>query len=267
MGKALLDGMRALVHPSALSQECPMSRAAVPDQRGKADVSVALLEVGDRPVEIQQRRSDRARRIILRVDPTTGRVELVLPRRTSAAEGWRFVERQRHWLSRRLSQIPAPIPFVNGAAVPVRGIPHRIAHVETTRGRVRAQDGVLFVPGEEPHISRRLTDWLRAEARRELNARVRQKAETLGRPVTRVVIKDTRTRWGSCSSRGIINLSWRLILAPDAVLDYVVAHEVGHLVEMNHGPKFWALVDQLTPHARDGRNWLRLHGSALHRYG
>lgn len=229
--------------------------------------TTALLQVDNRRISIEQRRSDRARRIILRVDPATGRVELVLPRRISAAEGWRFVERQRGWIARRLAQIPIAIPFADGAVIPFRGMPHRIRHQDGLRGQISAEDGVLTVPCDAPHLSRRLTDWLRKEAKRVLSERVLAKAEILGMPVTRVVVKDTRTRWGSCSSRGIVNLSWRLILAPDPVLDYVVAHEVAHLVEMNHGPKFWALVDGLTPHARHGRAWLRQNGSELHRYG
>lgn len=249
---------------------------------------VALLALDpDRQVEVHQRRSSRAQRLILRVDAARNRVELVLPPRLSDQRAWRFLESKRDWLSARLAEIPATVPFAPGQRLPLRGTDHEIRHVAGTPrdqrpvwiapaaaarpapdpdGTVAAMPAVV-VSGAEQHLARRLTDWLKAEARRELSDRTREKARHLGRRVLKVSVRDPRSRWGSCSAAGRINYSWRLILAPPAVLDYVVAHEVAHLVELNHSDRFWALVAGLTAEVAGPRAWLRHHGSRLHRYG
>jgi predicted metal-dependent hydrolase len=151
----------------------------------------------------------------------------------------------------------------------VLGTPHLIrAAPQTLRGVVECADGVLTVPGDPAHLSRRLTDYLKAEARREIGIRARDKAARIERRVAAVTLRDTRSRWGSCNSAGRLNFSWRLIMAPEFVLDYVVAHEVAHLAEMNHGPKFWRLCAQLSgADPTTARAWLKRHGPELHAYG
>jgi predicted metal-dependent hydrolase len=126
---------------------------------------------------------------------------------------------------------------------------------------------LLCVAGDGPHVDRRVSDFLKREARRDLEIANARAAATLGVKIKRLSIRDQSSRWGSCSTTGALSYSWRLILAPPFVLDYLAAHEVAHLVEMNHSPRFWRLVDRLCPHARRAKPWLELHGTDLHRYG
>ncbi len=125
----------------------------------------------------------------------------------------------------------------------------------------------LHVSGRMEHAARRLRDWLFEEARRDLDARVVVHARKLGVAPKRIVVRDQATRWGSCSTTGVLSFSWRLILAPAHILDYVAAHEVAHLAEMNHGPGFWALVERTMPTMKEAKTWLQLYGLDLHQYG
>lgn len=238
------------------------------------------LSVGrDRTVAVNVRRSARAQRLILRLDQT-GTVTLVLPIGVRQAEAEAFLAAHAGWLESRLARVPEKLAFVPDAGVPYRGIEHRIRHrpahhptgsTARRRGVVwleQAADGPeIHVAGPAEHLPRRLTDWLKAEARRDLAARARLHAAQLGRQVGRVTVRDTRSRWGSCSSKGDLSFCWRLILAPDYVIDYVVAHEAAHLVEMNHSIRFWRLVDQLGVERQRAQRWLKVNGPRLHRYG
>jgi predicted metal-dependent hydrolase len=219
----------------------------------------------DRPVAL--RRNARARRLSLRVDPALGEVVVVAPPRVPAPVIAEFVTRHAEWVRRRRAAMPGRTSFVDGAEIPLLGLPHRIAHDPAAGRRVRRLEGELRVGGPAEHVAPRLLAWLRAEARRELLARSRAMAVRLGVTVAAVSVRDTRSRWGSCASNGRISYSWRLLLAPETVLDYVVAHEVAHLVEMNHSPRFWAVVDRLHPDADRCRAWLKAKGQDLHLYG
>lgn len=225
------------------------------------------LRFEDREVELWVRRDRRSRRLILTLDAAEGVFRLTLPRRVPLAEGLDFAAEKRRWILDRLDELPPRTPFAPGAVVPVLGKPHRIVHVPEARRGVWRQAGTIHVSGHPEHVARRVRDHLCREARSELGDRAREKAGRVGRPLARVSLRDPRTRWGSCSSDGAISLSWRLILAPAEVLDYVVAHEVAHLVHRDHGPGFWRLVAELTPAVRGPRRWLRAHGAELHRYG
>ena len=116
-------------------------------------------------------------------------------------------------------------------------------------------------------LPRRLRDWLTTEARRDIVERVNRHAANLGLHAGRVTVRDQKSRWGSCSTTGALSFSWRLIMAPSFVLDYVAAHEVAHLAEINHGPRFWALVARTMPQTEEAKRWLLTFGSDLHRYG
>jgi predicted metal-dependent hydrolase len=151
--------------------------------------------------------------------------------------------------------------------VPLLDVPHLIRHRPEARGGAWIEDGALHVSGRAEHVPRRVREFLRAEARRRIHPLVFAHAGRLGRTPCRVSVKDTRSRWGSCSSRGDLAFSWRLVMAPEPVLSYVVAHEVAHLVEMNHAPAFWRLVATLIGDPAPARGWLRRHGAGLHRYG
>ncbi|ETX30497.1 M48 family metallopeptidase [Roseivivax isoporae] len=219
---------------------------------------------GNPPIDVDLRRSSRARRISLRLSGLDGRVTLTLPRRVPEAEGLAFLREKEAWLRRHLADRAPEVRVGLGATLPVEGRAHRI---ETGPGRsVRQGDGVLLVPGAERQVPARLSAWLKARARDRLAAASDRHAAALGRRYGQLALRDTRSRWGSCSSEGRLMYSWRLILAPPEVLDYVAAHEVAHLVEMNHSRAFWALVDRLCGDWQDQRDWLRREGGRLHAY-
>ena len=220
-----------------------------------------------RRVPIEVRRHRRARRLTLRLDPQSGAARLVIPQRTPLAEGLLFAQHKAAWIARQLDALPTRVPFAEGARLPILGIAHEIRGAPRARRGVWREDGRLWVSGRPEHLPRRVGDFLKREARQELEARAHAKAAAVERRVARVTLRDTRSRWGSCSSEGRLNFSWRLILTPEAVLDYVVAHEVAHLVHMNHGARFWKLVARLTPEVEGPCRWLKEQGHAVQRYG
>ena len=229
------------------------------------DVSPAVLELGT-PISI--RISPRARRIALRINAAQRTVELVLPPGVPKSHGLRFAQSKRGWIAARLAALPSSVPFAEGAVVPVFGVPHRIRReIDAAAPPVAIVDGEIRVRGEPVHLARRVRDFLMAKAGKELSLRARRLAARIGRDITQITVRDTRSRWGSCSGRGNISFSWRLIFAPEPVIDYVVAHEVSHLVEMNHGPRFWRLVESLSPDSGAPRAWLKRHRSRLFSYG
>lgn len=239
-------------------------------QLRREDLDGETLLLDGRAVPLTCRVSPRARRITLKLDAKSGAVQLTLPRGVSRAQGLDFAERHRDWLSRRLADLPPRVPFAEGAELPLLGVPHVVRHAPAARRGVWRENGVLWVSGRPEFIERRVADFLKREAKREIQERARAKAALLpakARPLGRVVLRDTRSRWGSCALSGDLSFSWRLILAPEAVLDYVVAHELAHLAEMNHGPAFWRLVGRLTESVKEPKAWLRREGAGLHRYG
>jgi len=216
---------------------------------------------------IAWRRSARARRVSLRIHPADGSVIVTLPPRTSHKAGMALLMNHAEWVSNRLAALPSQIVFAPGASVPIDDVPHVIRHEPGMRGGAWLEEGVLHVTGALEFLNRRVTDFLRQEARRRLTALAAAKAQPLGIAPRRVLIKDTSSRWGSCAPDKTIALSWRLVMAPAFVQDYVVAHEVAHLRHMNHGPLFWAQVEQLTPHRRAAIGWLHREGPRLLRVG
>jgi len=220
----------------------------------------------DAPVSI--RVSPRARRVGLRIDSAERKVELVLPPGVPVKTGLRFLAAKRGWVAARLDALPQRVPFVEGAIVPVLGVPHRIGReTDPAAPPVRIIDGEIRVRGDPAYLARRVRDHLAVTAREEIDPRARRLAARVGRDVERVNVRDTKSRWGSCSGQGNLSFCWRLIFVPEPVLDYVVAHEVAHLVEMNHGPRFWRLVENLTPDSAWPRVWLKRHRARLLSYG
>jgi len=212
--------------------------------------------------------SSRARRIALRIDPVERKVELILPAGVSTSEGLRFAAVKRGWIAARLAALPTRAPFSEGAIVPVLGVPHSVRREnDVAAPPVVVRDGEIRVRGGPEHVARRVRDHLVATARREFSMRARALAARVDRKVARIAVRDTKSRWGSCSGRGNLAFSWRLIFAPEWVIDYVVAHEVAHLVEMNHGTRFWRVVDSLSPNSASARAWLKTHRNRLLSYG
>ena len=220
------------------------------------------------PLPLTFVRSGRARRVSLRVDTAHRRIVLTAPTRMPRGIALRFAEAQAGWIAARLKRLPSHRPFVDGVEVPVFGIPYRLRHRPDARGTVWLEGSEIHVVGRAEHVTRRLRDWLTAELRRRATPLAHAKAARIGRAVKRVTVRDSRTRWGSCGPDGGLSFSWRLIFAPAEVLDYLVAHEVAHLVHKNHGPRFWALAERLCDGPMAGpRAWLRANGETLLQYG
>lgn len=213
------------------------------------------------------RTNARARRMSLRVDPRSGHVVLTLPPSAKPHAARDFLRAHRAWIEKHTQSLPDRIPFVVGATLPVFGEPHMIARSEERGPPVTRVQGKLVVTGDARHIPRRITDYLRALAARELRSLVDELADRIDRKVTRITIRDPKTRWGSCSASGTLSFSWRLVMAPPSVFRYVAAHEVAHLRHPNHGPGFWALVADLHPRVAQDRRLLRGLALDLNRYG
>ncbi|RUZ42770.1 M48 family metallopeptidase, partial [Mesorhizobium sp. M7A.F.Ca.CA.004.05.2.1] len=179
----------------------------------------------------------------------------------------RFLERHQDWLEQRLAKVPTRPQVRPGIRIPLRGVPHRIVHEPSKRGTVtvsRDERGpLLIVHGDRIHLPRRLADFLKREAKKEIEKLVAKHTEALGKRAKAIRFKDTSSRWGSCTSEGNLSFSWRIMMAPSPVINYLVAHEVAHLKEMNHGPKFWKLCEKLCPDTDRCKDWLKRNGGAL----
>ena len=217
------------------------------------------------------RRHSQARRYTLRIHAASREVVLTMPPRGSVKQAREFAQKNGAWIATRLRRMPDAVPFAHGTLLPLRGFNHRIEHRKGKRGTVWTESGadmpLLCVAGEMPHLSRRIHDYLKREAKRELEAASRAAAQALGVGIRRVSVRDQSSRWGSCSSTGVLSYSWRLILAPPFVLDYLAVHEVTHIIEMNHSRRFWRLVEKICPDMGRAKAWLDAHGADLHRYG
>lgn len=217
---------------------------------------------GNPPIEVTLRRSARAKRLSLRVSRLDGRVTLTLPQQSPEREGIAFLRGREEWLRGHLSQIAPARSIAIGGTVPFEGRDLPILPSPTRRARLEA--GQVLVP-DGVGAAARVKALLRTAARDKLAAASDHYADALGKRYTNLSLRDTRSRWGSCSSKGTLMYSWRLIMAPSRVLQYVAAHEVAHLVEMNHSPAFWAVVERLFPDYDVCRHWLRENGDQLHR--
>jgi predicted metal-dependent hydrolase len=255
------------------------------------------LRIPELGCNVALRRSPRAKRFSLKVSHTERAAILTLPSRGRMEDASAFLARHADWLRKQLERLPDPIPFTDGAVLPLRGELHclkfmgaqrhdGVVSIRTPKLAVGGQDydgfinklGLISpdcgmalpeicVNGECDHAPRRFSDWLRGEVRKDISVSVAKHAKTLQCTPKRIAIRDQATRWGSCSTSGTLSFSWRLIFAPPFVLDYVAAHEVAHLCEMNHGPRFWRLVRDAVPGMQKARIWLKAHGAELHRFG
>lgn len=229
-------------------------------------VTTEMVPVQGALVAVAFKRSARAKRVSLKIDPARG-VVITLPMRASRRAGLALLHAHEEWVSEKLEALPQALALRPGAVVPVHGQPHEIVHVEGERGGAWIENGKIFVTGQPEFLPRRVADCLKRLARQRLTAMAAETAQRGALRPRTVRIKDTRSRWGSCAPDGTLAFCWRLICAPDFVQDYVVAHEVAHLRHMNHGPQFWALTDQLTPHRQTATAWLARDGASLLRIG
>jgi predicted metal-dependent hydrolase len=240
--------------------------------RRTSEPSVITVEFDREIYLVQLRRNRLARRYTLRIHTARREVVLTMPPRGSLKQAREFAGKHGAWIAARLRRLPQPVPFSDGTMLPLRGIAHRIAHRPHARGTVWIETGedgapLLCVAGAAPHVARRVRDYLKREAKRDLEVASKRAALALGATVKRVSIRDQSSRWGSCSTTGVLSYSWRLILAPPFVLDYLAAHEAAHLVEMNHSRAFWRQVERICPEFKRAKAWLDADGVDLHRYG
>jgi predicted metal-dependent hydrolase len=216
---------------------------------------------------VRLRLNPRARRMIVKVNPATGEISVTAPSRHGLAHAMDFARGERDWIASQLAKAPGPVMLAAGTIIPFRGAVHEIRLAAKGPAPVWRDDGIIWVRGHQAHGQRRVLDFLKREARARFEARVLEHAAALGVKPSRITVRDTASRWGSCSSGRSLSFSWRLILAPDFVLDYVVAHEVAHLKEMNHSKRFWAHVQSLVDDIDAPQHWLKLNGRELQRYG
>lgn len=240
--------------------------------RRPAEPKTLVVRHGSQIFAVRLRRHRRARRYTLRIHPSDREAILTMPPRGTLADAKEFAQRHGGWIAARLGRLPKAAPFQAGTLVPLRGIPHRIVHRVSQRGTVWTEtresgERILCVAGGAEHLDRRVHDFLKREARADLLKASAHYAARLGVKVKRISIRDQSSRWGSCTSAGSLSFSWRLILAPPYVLDYLAAHEVAHLVEMNHSAKFWRVVGRICGAVDRAKAWLDTHGNDLHRYG
>ena len=235
------------------------------------------IEIAGGQLPLTVRQNPRAKRMIMRIAPGGGGLVVTVPRGMPNRKVREFLDRHRGWVEERVSRAPGRVAIAPGAVIPVRGVPTLLTHrggrqvtqLEPLPGgagdaHVSNAPQQLLVGGTPEHFSRRVFDYLRKEARRDLEAAVKSHAATVGLEPRAITIKDTTSRWGSCSSDRRLAFSWRIVMAPPHVLDYLAAHEVAHFREMNHGPKFWALCRKLCPDMEAGKVWLKRNGSGLH---
>ena len=228
----------------------------------------AWLDVDGVDVPVVISENSRSRRLTLRIVPGGKELRVSTPPKTPYREIDAFLHKHRGWVASKLAHMPDVQVLDNGAEIPLRGVPHRIVHQGRDRGLAKAVecDGEMqiHVFGDMRHLSRRVVDFLKKQARDDLLRAVGRHAAALGVQAKSITLRDTTSRWGSCSSSGALSFSWRIILAPPEVLDYLAAHEVAHLREMNHSPAFWKLVEKTCPHTKTSKAWLKAHGSTLH---
>ncbi|MBG0810654.1 M48 family metallopeptidase [Methylosinus sp. H3A] len=239
--------------------------------------AITVTHAGETLV-VSLRRLGSARRFTLRVRFAARDAVLTMPTRASLREAREFTERHAAWIAARLGRLPETIPFRDGAVVPLRGVDHSIAHRPGARGTVWIETRSsldssqcagfdLCVAGAQEHVHRRVVDFLKREARRDLEEAVERHTRTLGLTARSVGLRDTVSRWGSCSATGSLNFSWRLVMAPPFVLDYLAAHEVAHLEYLDHSDRFWALARRLCAETDRAEIWLSAHGAHLHKFG
>jgi hypothetical protein len=226
-----------------------------------------MIDLGDRNAPVTARVNRRARRLIVKVDAVAGRVIVTAPSKRALPEALAFARTRKAWIRDQLDAGSSAKPFRPGLEFPFRGEVVSVIHGGAAREPVICDGARIIVSGDERHHNRRVTDWLKKQARAVLTDRADHFADALGKRRGPISIRDTRSRWGSCARDGSMSFSWRLIMAPPEILDYVAAHECAHLVHLDHSPAYWRVLSGLGVNARAARAWFEAHGAGLHAYG
>ncbi len=222
-----------------------------------------------RAIRVRLTVNPRAKKLILRLDQKRGEAVAVAPSERKLKEAVEFAKAKLDWIARHLDAQPTPIALKDGALIPLRGRMCRLSLEGTgrTASLIEGDPQILSLPGAPETLPARALRALKKMAKSDLTEAVTRHAERLQVKPARISVKDTRSRWGSCSHQRNLSFSWRLVLAEPFVLDYVAAHEVAHILEMNHSRAFWETVEQTYPDWRRARDWLKTNGPSLHAIG
>lgn len=218
----------------------------------------------DLPLKVTE--PTRCRRLSLRIDGKERSVVLSLPPRCSVKRAAKFVSDNRAWIEAHLLSIPVMKKFAADDVISLFGQSLKIKHCPEQKCGVIVENGLIKVSGSVEFLPRRVRDFIKKESLQKLTEMSQEKAQKIGCSVKKVTIKDTKSRWGSCSTLGNINYNWRIALAPEEAIDYLTAHEVSHLKHPDHSPAFWKCVKSLSPYAESGRRWLKQNGNLLYTY-
>ncbi len=210
--------------------------------------------------------SPRAKMLGLRIDAKKRLPVLTIPKYCSKKQAINFVINQKQWIDEHLQKLQIRKPFEEGEKICLNGQDLELKHCATLRAGVQIENGYMLVSGEKCFFSRRVRDFIKEQAQKILYQMSVEKATKLQCKINRIIIKDTKSRWGSCSSLNNINYNWRIMLAPPLVIDYLTAHEVAHLKYQNHSADFWKCVDELAENAGYGRQWLKKNAESLNKY-
>ncbi|MDH5772094.1 MAG: M48 family metallopeptidase [Rhodospirillaceae bacterium] len=224
------------------------------------------IEISGREVELKIRRHPRARHLILRIDDSGEGAVITMPMRATLRDALKMAKDKSNWILQGLLSHPGRNIFKDGMIVPFRGVEHVIRNQPAAIG-VKLSNGEIIIGGKPEHLPRRTRDWLVKNAKAEINSLVAEKTKLIDKKAGRITLRDTRSRWGSCGPTGNLNFSWRLIMAPEYVLDYIVAHEVAHLAHHDHSDNFWQLAEKLAVDMPSAHGWLDENGKTLHSYG
>jgi predicted metal-dependent hydrolase len=261
--------------PTLTGHDAPMIPFLSPRRKIPAPISAPASHIdvphGEDVFRVVLKRSPTARRYTLRASSAKHEITLTMPVRGSLTQATDLAHRHGGWIAERLKKFDVRIICEPGAVIPLRGTPHRIEYRPNARGTVWTEtsetgEALIIVAGRAEYTLRRIKDFLKKQAALDLDQAVKRYTTALGIPARRIALKDTTSRWGSCSSSGRLNFSWRLIFAPSEILDYLAAHEVAHLKELNHSSRFWRVVETLYPGYDKAEAWLKRHGPSLHRY-
>lgn len=211
----------------------------------------------------------RAKRMALRVDSKKQKVNLVLPKRSSTSRAYAFALEHKHWIRQKIEEMPAKIHFKDGVSIPMLGKEYVIEVMQDStlkKTDISLKNNKIIVLTNKPDPSLRIKRFIINHAKERLSALAHEKAALIDKEISKIEVKDTISRWGSCSHDGKLSFSWRLIFAPMEAFDYVVAHEVAHLRVMNHSPDFWHICEDLSVNYSKGKSWMKRHGGELIRY-
>lgn len=226
------------------------------------------LQIGDKTLLLVVRENAKAKRYTLRFQQEeNGRVILTLPYFYSTKQVLKFIETSKPWLEKQVSKTPLKSVYSPGMILPILGKEYELLHKPSNTFRTWWGDDHLLIHAPDEKFAPSVEKSLHQVARQFLTQRSKYYATQLDQSINRITLRNTRSRWGSCSQDGNISYSWRLVFAPENVADYVCAHEVAHLIEMNHSPQYWKIVESVCPDYKELRGWLRKNGKSLFQYG